>query len=942
MKTLKYTLPACGFGPQDHNHGMRFSWLAALRSRTMEPMEVGSWEDFAEVFQEIDHSHSEKDAVPLWSPATFDPPLRSNKNVRAVHFVVADVDDQPREALDLISERLAARGWAALIHTTWSHPEVAEAGQVRLRVIVPLTRPVVPDEWPSVWAGFASVIGTDVIDTACKDLARVYYIPAAPAGTEHLCWSIDVEGSPADPDNFKILAPVAAKTASKRVYQEVPTSAYENEAKKLGRSTDIGKARLSESLHKALRGLPFAGSGDRDNRTFELANHIAKIWPNATPESHFTLFERSCHNMTQLRPDDPWTWEDDVLPKLLRAYDRRDARVAPADTVGSQAVIAWSESEIQARLRQFWGTQRAHGYTESELTGWGMTPESKVWILSKGRTFWVFDRGSYRNGHPRETAAQHIRQALLPAPVQLDMVSPKTGGLVPKPLPKLLEDYGTVIEGVEHSFIAPNSFLRHDLTLVQAAGQMRQDLTPEYNQKVATWLELLGGDDHETLLHWIYWLWDLSRPCAALFLSGEGGAGKTLIANGLARLWGSSPTSYGDVTGAWNDSLLKNPLVLADEKLPTDIRGVPKTDDLREFIASYKRPLRKKFQDNQLITGAVRVILTSNNLSIFDSPTDLTRQDVKAISDRLLYLPVSADAVEYLSGFSRAELERWVTEDIIARHALWIRHNMEEPPVEGRFLVKGSDPERIEETVTMGSGLRSRLLEFFAAYLKHPDRLTKLSAETMKVWRGQIRTSVRAVEASWDRYITGGAKPSFRSIRTALEGMCTGKQHGGIRVYYVEMLTLERWAQDVGYFMPGAFQAAVKAAEFPHLKPDVDIGLMHHIDPYAVLGDRETAREITPADRAHAEALRDAAPDGADLRVLLFLEVLEGLPDWPRDVAKQRFPEGKVTLQHFKKLWERYLPDVPRPKQYEITRTLDIIDPEPKKMGNHKLWLVKY
>lgn len=107
--------------------------------------------------------------LPAWSPATFDPGWRSSVNATALSCIVLDHDDGA--PLDLARRTWGA--WAHVAHTSWSHEEASP----RWRVVVPLARPVAAALWPRVWA-WAHARAGGRADPACKDAARLYYMPA--------------------------------------------------------------------------------------------------------------------------------------------------------------------------------------------------------------------------------------------------------------------------------------------------------------------------------------------------------------------------------------------------------------------------------------------------------------------------------------------------------------------------------------------------------------------------------------------------------------------------------------------------------------------------------------------------------------------------------------------------------------------------------------------
>lgn len=110
-----------------------------------------------------------------WSPVDIDG-IRANDNVRSVTAAVFDLDDVDR-ANDTWIERLNAAEIDAVIHSTHSHRD----DRIRLRLTIPVDRPVTPIEWPLFRR---AVIETFAIpaDPAAKDLSRLFFVPSVPRG----------------------------------------------------------------------------------------------------------------------------------------------------------------------------------------------------------------------------------------------------------------------------------------------------------------------------------------------------------------------------------------------------------------------------------------------------------------------------------------------------------------------------------------------------------------------------------------------------------------------------------------------------------------------------------------------------------------------------------------------------------------------------------------
>ncbi len=183
-----------------------------------------------------------KTALAGWSPVAFAGRRRAKKCALRAYGVALDYEPQyetpPKDMPDGYVIKITTPGatlaeaealWApyyGLIHTTYGHMRAekqdhsAEAGP-RFRVILPLRRPVTPDEYAAVWAhvtALATAAGHPT-DPSTKDISRLWFAPGiAPNGTYT---AIDLGGDPLDPDPIVEAARDAATRAEgERVLRE--------------------------------------------------------------------------------------------------------------------------------------------------------------------------------------------------------------------------------------------------------------------------------------------------------------------------------------------------------------------------------------------------------------------------------------------------------------------------------------------------------------------------------------------------------------------------------------------------------------------------------------------------------------------------------------------------------------------------------------------------
>ncbi|RUQ34971.1 MAG: hypothetical protein EKK69_15200, partial [Candidatus Competibacteraceae bacterium] len=143
-------------------------------------------------------------AGPAWVPADIEKGPRKAERVKSLSFLVLDVEataeavkdatgatvlDEHGDIVKRITgplppspdEMLAEldlRGWRALVHTSYSHA----VGNPRYRLVLELSRPLLPSELKKLGLHVAAVLGiSDCVDTACLDPARLFYLPRCPA-----------------------------------------------------------------------------------------------------------------------------------------------------------------------------------------------------------------------------------------------------------------------------------------------------------------------------------------------------------------------------------------------------------------------------------------------------------------------------------------------------------------------------------------------------------------------------------------------------------------------------------------------------------------------------------------------------------------------------------------------------------------------------------------
>lgn len=125
---------------------------------------------------------------------------RGKKGVVAVTALVYDFDHLPTERARAIVTRLRQLGVAYLLYSSYSHRSKGDDDNC-FRVVVPLSRELLPAEYPAAWAAFDSDLGGHA-DPKARDVARLWFVPACPAERLVLAVYEYRDGEPLDVDRL--------------------------------------------------------------------------------------------------------------------------------------------------------------------------------------------------------------------------------------------------------------------------------------------------------------------------------------------------------------------------------------------------------------------------------------------------------------------------------------------------------------------------------------------------------------------------------------------------------------------------------------------------------------------------------------------------------------------------------------------------------------------
>lgn len=517
-------------------------------------------------------------------------------------------------------------------------------------------------------------------------------------------------------------------------------------------------------------------------------------------------------------------------PPVTAVPTHPDAPAVPAVAATAPALT------LVERLREASGERQEHpdnefgGYTfdeiknfatrQSEFSGIEIQAASwrKRWVILHGDSVFIHCNGRYKSPIPARNFRVSAGRDIVPLLPEFDTdgryyFSPQAlkadGSIRMKSSEEILDEIATVARHVVADLSLSESYYDAQTeTFYEAVCPLRTDLEPRFDQNIDTWLTKLGGVHGEKLMDWIATVTFLQAPSCALFISGPPNAGKTLLANGLARLWHSGGyTRMDDVVGSFNADVASCPLVVADEALPEGPNGKPlSTKRLRDIISADTRPLRRKFMTNAPLKGTIRCMLLANSDKMLDLGDEtLGSESLAAVASRFLHIATSEAAGEFIGsiGGRHDGTKDWVSGDLIARHALWLRDNQHVVPA-GRFWVEGQ-VSAMHQMLATASTINGQVVEWIVRHLTRPASMVNATKGVL-FGGGQLWVNTNALVEHWSEYIRNRMTvPASSKLNTALQGLSTATEAcrmrtaaGQKRYWPIRVPTILEWAKETG------------------------------------------------------------------------------------------------------------------------------------------------
>jgi hypothetical protein len=763
-----------------------------------------------------------KKRTPAFSPSEFLPgKTRAKENVVAIHALVYDLDGVDPELLDQRLDEIKGAGAEHALYTSFGHGDrMARDGKIKCRLIFALDRPLKSNEFDHAWWVTQDLVlkipvakpGEDGVDGQCRDIARIYGLPATPDPSTYFSFF-----EPGDPLCVDILLaqplPAGAKaiattSAPKVETDQIQTKELKALSAKLCRSAAPEQRQLGAWLEDVYHARPWAKTETQRHATMlRITAALDRHYPHVSIDALTALMAPSIKVMSL--EQDGFDYDARVTDARRAIEGARNKRVAAVEQAKQDA-----EAERQARMSAIRPDKEAREYDEVDLAELcklaGCTRDAldRHWLIGCGQSVYFLTLDGYKGPYSPADAPTAARDLLAPAPVQLHRMTEK--GPKAKTYADLSVEYGTIASNVAADLSAQRSTFA-DGVLTEAVCPLRK-LEPEYNETVEEYLAILGGKHAEKLKDWCATVTHLDQMTCALYFAGEKDSGKTLFGKLVSRLWSTTGvTELGRILDNFNSDLTRCPIVVADEEISHRSRKLTSAE-LRTFLGNNTRTLSRKYHANASLRGAPRLILAANNNGLLSFKEDQTQQDLEATAERFLHIEIGPEVGQWLAsrGMDSEWIEqRWFRDERFAKHLLWMRDNRKVTPSTRRFLVTGEMGELIQRLAT-STDLNDRLCEFLATYLTDPVTFDAQHKGKILRENGELYVSAAAISDGWEsctRQVGRDDRPSISRAARALKSLAadsvqkrvtSGQSQVRLRFAKIRLDYLWAWAERNG------------------------------------------------------------------------------------------------------------------------------------------------
>jgi hypothetical protein len=325
------------------------------------------------------------------------------------------------------------------------------------------------------------------------------------------------------------------------------------------------------------------------------------------------------------------------------------------------------------------------------------------------------------------------------------------------PMSEIFRHYSTPVDRAYYSFTVPQTIYVPEKKAVAVNKAPLRYTESRYDENIDTWIKLLTGAYYNKVCDWLAASVHLDHPCAALYLNGPPGCGKSLFAHGVGTLYREEGAiSFEEAAGHFNDGLAESPICVVDETI--NMRTDRASSILRRLITTAHHDVNVKCSVKLSIESFVRVIIAANNDNVLMSGREenLSEADSLAVAERILYIKVKDNKARdfFLEKNEGAKMTRqWLKEGYFARHILWLAQNRELDK-ESRFLVTGESSD-MHKKITYQGGERSLVWDWLAKFAEAPNVVNgriKIAERPAHIGNGLLAVNVTKMHENFGAF----------------------------------------------------------------------------------------------------------------------------------------------------------------------------------------------
>lgn len=709
-----------------------------------------SWQDFISQGHEI---RTNKDGL-CFLPGISSDNSHKIQKIRTLFFLIFDVDSGSMDQNLALLQKYDR--YEYFLYTTFSHSEQ----QCKYRIVFPLKKPVEANDYERIHNSF------DLhIDKSSNQPNRLHYLPSAPPNS---CpETIHNKGAFFDPSSVQIGDPTPSP--ARISYPNISLPVLRNVVKKLAKnpSDPVRSAQWSAIL----KGEAFSLNGNRHDTLIELCFQLVNRI-QGTPESLAAIFDQSIEKMD---------------------YDQKD--VLKSLSTGLKKVLLEHQHLESLKIQDIVFARpdnKPHPYTETEISEMkalhNLPNVDRYIILYKGRATYYLSNGGYLGPYEKENIQPISAKFLAPFGRTPLRKGELLGG------PTILWKYGTPIRRIYADLTIQESYYDPaDESMHEATAKSYRKLTAREHSDIHEWLDDMGG---ARLLDWVAATPLTDQPICGLYLYGDTGTGKSLLAIGLARLWsGGIPTDMAEVFGNFDERIAINPLIFADEEIPPTKSGQTPTALIRQLIGTQSRTIRRKHFPSMDLLGSPRCIFATNESTMFQFSDTIGKAGQEALAKRILYIKTKRTLER-----SPRVLE-WLSY-AIAEHALWLS---ETRTVEsGKRLFVEGDATQMLVKLNIANDNISAICKWIVKYLIKPMNNQAIKNNYINIEDGVLYINNQAIDEYWTNYLRDVKKLSTRKISAALAAISKGQKirkagKRRLRFWEIDIENIIAWAEEHGY-----------------------------------------------------------------------------------------------------------------------------------------------